>query len=335
MQDQAIKQLHVPTRSNVPALLWNLFAFAAAVGSLMTGWPTHHPLWVAAIILALAYVQHCWTIIFHEDAHYLLYEARWHNRFNGHIVGTLLLIPFDIFRNVHMRHHAHMNTHEDWELWPYTDPKTSIGFRRVFVFLDVFFGAWVDPYIYNRIFFVKDSPIRDPKLRRKIKIQFLVMGLFWASVLAVVAYNGLWTKLLIVYVIPVWLTGMLQATRKLIEHLGLPAGDAMAGARTVLAKDWMGRIAGWTSFHIEAHGLHHAYPQMPHNHLEKALELTEHASPDRIFPSYWRAFLDMLPHLKNPGVGPNVAAKGSMPARAAGVAPAEAGLIVPGNPVQV
>jgi len=335
MQDQAIKQLHVPTQSNVPAILWNLFAFAAAVGSLMTGWPTDHPAWVVAVILALAYVQHCWTIIFHEDSHYLLYEARWHNRFNGTIVGTLLLIPFDIFRNVHMRHHAHMNTHEDWELWPYVDPKASLTFRRIFVFLDVFFGAWVDPYIYNRIFFVKNSPIRDPKLRRKIKIQFLIMGLFWASVLAVVAYKGWWMKLLIVYVIPVWLTGVIQATRKLIEHLGLPAGDAMAGARTILPKDWMGRIAGWTSFHIEAHGLHHAYPQMPHNHLEKALELTEHTSPDRIFPSYWRAFLDMLPHLKNPAIGRNLDAVNAMPARAVEAAPAEKPLIVPRNPVQV
>jgi len=326
MQDQAIKQLHVPSQSNVPALLWNLFAFAAAVASLMTGWPTAHPVWIVAVILALAYVQHCWTIIFHEDAHYLLYEARWHNRFNGIIVGTLLLIPFDIFRDVHMRHHRAMNTAKDWELWPYADPTKSLRFRRIFVFLDVVFGAWVDPYIYNRIFFVKDSPIKDPKVRRRIKIQFLIMGLFWASVLTLVAYNGWWTKLLIVYLIPVWLTGMIQALRKLIEHLGLPAGDAMAGARTILHKDWVGRIAGWTSFHIEAHGLHHAYPQMPHNHLEKAMELTENAPADRVFPNYWRAFLDMLPHLKNPAIGENLAPAGNVSSRMAEVGPVDTGL---------
>lgn len=335
MQDQTIKQLHERSKSNVPALLWNVFAFFLLVGSLLTGWPTTHPAWIVGVILALAYVQHCWTIIFHEDAHYLLYEARWHNRFNGYIVGTLLLIPFDIFRDVHMRHHRHMNTAKDWELWPYSDPTRSLRFRRVFVFLDIFFGAWVDPYIYNRIFFVKDSPIVDPNVRRKIKSQFLIMAIFWASVLAVTAWTGGWYKLLIVYVIPVWLTGMIQSTRKLIEHLGLPAGDAMDGARTILAKDWIGRVAGWTSFHIEAHGLHHAYPQMPHNHLEKAFELTQDASPDRIFPSYWRAFLDMLPHLKNPSIGVNLAPSAALPAGTIEAPAAEPARVAPGKPVQV
>ena len=65
MQDQTIKQLHERSKSNVPALLWNVFAFFVLVGTLLTGWPTAHPAWIVAVILALAYVQHCWTIIFH------------------------------------------------------------------------------------------------------------------------------------------------------------------------------------------------------------------------------------------------------------------------------
>jgi len=306
MKDGAIRQLYKPTQSNVPALLWNLSAFGFAIASLATGWPSAHPLWLAAIIVGLAYTQHCWTIIFHEDAHYSLYQAKWHNRFNGNIVGTLLMIPFDVFRNAHMRHHAHMNTPEDYEVWPYSDPKTSLKFRRLFLVFDILFGAWVDPYIYNRIFFVKDSPIRDPRTRRTIKLQFLGIALFWGTVLGFVTYFHWWPKFLVVYVIPAWLTGMIQTTRKLIEHLGLPAGDPMGGARTILPKNWLGKMAGWTSFHIEAHGLHHAYPQMPHNHLEKAMELTETSSPDLIFPNYWRAFLHTLPHFRHPAVGENV-----------------------------
>ncbi len=302
----AIRELHEPAHSNVPTMLCNLAAVAAAIVSLCTGWPTSHPLWVAGMIVWLAYFQHCWTIIFHEDAHFSLYpKARWHNVFNGTIIGTLLMIPFSVFRQVHIRHHNKMNTPDDEELWPYVTPTCSLAFRRAFLVFDVLLGLWAAPFIYNRVFFIRNSPIRDPKLRRRIWFEFAGIAAFWTTLVGLVAYYGVWYQFALAYLIPAWLTGMIQTVRKLTEHLGLPAGDAMTGARTVMSSGLLGRFVAETSFHIEAHGLHHKYPQMPHMNLERAMEVTQNSAPELVFPNYWRAIRDMIPHLRHPGIGVN------------------------------
>lgn len=304
--DAAIKGLHQSTRSNVPVMLFNLAAVAGGAASICTGWPTVHPLWIAAVVLWIAYFQHCWTIIFHEDVHFSLYpNARWHNVLNGSIISLLVMVPFNVFRQVHLRHHSKMNSPEDGELWPYVEPRTSVGFRRLFLVVDLILGLWAAPFIYNRVFFLRDTHIRDPKLRRRIWMEFAGITVFWACLLGFVTWKGYWYEFALAYLIPAWLTGMIQTGRKLVEHLGLPAGDPMLGARTVLARDIVGRVAAETSFHISAHGLHHKYPQMPHENLEQALAAAGTIEQGTVFPSYWRALKDMLPHLRYPGIGVN------------------------------
>lgn len=303
---ETLKELHREGGTNVPALLFNLAAVAVGVATLVSGWPTAHPAWIVFVTIWLAYFQNCWTLIFHEDAHLTLYKARWHNVMNGTIVGTLLLVPFTAYRQVHIRHHNRMNSPEDWELWPYTDPAQSLGFRRVFAFFDVVLGLWTGPYIYGRIFYAKGTPLKDAALRGRIAREYMLMAAFWGSVIGLVAWNGWWGEFVLVYLVPAWLTGVFQTLRKFTEHLGLPASNAMAGARTVVAEGVVGQFAGWTSFHISQHGLHHKYPQMPHGNLRKAfhkLEADAHAGP--VFPHYWAAVRDMLPHLLRPGIGVN------------------------------
>jgi fatty acid desaturase len=295
-------------------MLLNLAGLSVGGASIATGWPTGHPLWTVAMILWIAYFQHTWMTIFHEDAHYTLYPSkRWRNVMNGSIVGTFLWIPFHVYRETHLRHHSKMNTPEDWELWPYSHPDTSLGFRRMFAVLDILFGIWMGPFIYGRIFFHKDSPLTDPKLRRQIAIEYLVVAVFWSSVIGVVAYWGAWVIFAKVYLIPGFVAGVIQTFRKFTEHMGLPLGNATVGTRTVLSESWFGRLMAYTSFHIFVHGVHHQYPQMPHTNFRKACDAAEFKSSRLVFPSYWRAMLDMFPHLLRPGIGVNAPAGSSDP----------------------
>ncbi len=295
-------------------------AVAAGVCVLVLTPGRLHPLALAGVILWLAYFQYCWTTIFHEDVHLTLYRARWHNHLNGSIVGTLLLVPFSVYRQVHSRHHARMNTPEDWELWPYDDPQKSLAFRRVFAVLDVLLGAWVDPWIYGRIYWVRHSPLREPGLRRRIAFEYALIVVFWGGLLTLVATFGWWREFLLAYVIPAWLTGVFQTLRKFVDHLGLPAGDAMGGCRTVLSGSLAGRLVDWTSLDISAHGLHHKFPQMPHENLARALPHTAPEVTAPVFSSHLAAFRDMLRSLPRPGVGvnaPRADSAGSHPAPAA------------------
>ncbi|MFQ5501137.1 MAG: fatty acid desaturase family protein [Phycisphaerae bacterium] len=306
MDAKVVKALHQVTGSNLPAMLINLAGVAVAIASIAIGWPTEHWLWYAFVVAWLAYFHHTWMTIFHEDAHFALYQGKSHNVRNGTIVGTLLMVPFTVYRQVHIRHHNRMNCPEDWELWPYCDPNKSLSFRRMFLFFDIFFGLWVGPVIYWRIFFAKNSPLTDPKIRRRITLEFLLIFTFWAGLLAAVAFYNAWWMFVKVYLIPAYVAGVVQTIRKLTEHLGLPEGDAMAGARTVLTDGPIGRAFSYTSFHIASHGLHHQYPQMPHENLEKAFKIEEETNQDApVFPSHFRAMLDMTRHLAHPGIGVN------------------------------
>ena len=41
----------------------------------------------------------------------------------GRLLGTMMFTPYTAYREVHIRHHAYLNTPRDWELWPYSDPQ--------------------------------------------------------------------------------------------------------------------------------------------------------------------------------------------------------------------
>ncbi|MBI3759668.1 MAG: fatty acid desaturase, partial [Deltaproteobacteria bacterium] len=175
-----------------------------------------------------------------------------------------------------------------------------------FLLVDIFLGLLAGPFIYGRIFWVKHSPLTDPALRRRIAWQYVLIVAFWSGLIASVAYFGWWREFTLAYLIPAYITGIVQTLRKLTEHLGLPAGDAMNGARTIISHQPLAKFASWTAFHIEAHGLHHKYPQMPHTNLERVLEVDGIGAQDRVYRSYWAAVRDMLPHMLRPGVGANV-----------------------------
>ncbi len=306
MGEATIQELNNSQASNLPAVLCNALGLSLAMASLATAWPTGHIAWTVFMITWLAYFQHTWMTVFHGEAHYAVYKNKWQNIRGGTIIGTLLMVPFTAYRQVHIRHHAKMNMPDDFELWPYCDPQKSLRFRRIFVILDLLFGWWLGTYIYGRILFVHNSPIKDPKIRRRIIFEYLGIIVFWSAVLGLVAYFGAWMFFLKVYVIPAWLTGSFQAVRKLTEHLGLPAGDAMGGARTILNHSLMGRFVAYINFNIVAHGLHHLFPQMPHQNLDKAFETLESPPAEVVFTSYSRAMLDTARYLWNPGIGANI-----------------------------
>ncbi len=195
MGNPSVQDLHKPTGSNVLAVLCNLTGVATAFASLASGWPTAHAAWTVFMILWLAYFQHTWMTIFHADAHYAAYEGKWHNIRQGMIVGTLLMVPFHVYRHLHIRHHSKMGLPDDFEMWPYCDPSKSLAFRRFFVLCDLLLGWWLGPYIYGRIFFVRNSPISDPKVRRRIRWEYLLIVTCWSGIIALVAYYGAWMLL--------------------------------------------------------------------------------------------------------------------------------------------
>lgn len=267
-----------------------------------------HPLTIAVVTLITAYFMLCWTSCLHECAHQTLTSVRWVNIWFGRLIGTAMYVPYTVYRETHIRHHAFLNKPIDWELWPYADAGCSLAFRRVFVWLDLVFGSITSPIIYGRIYFHSPNPIRDPVIRRIIRNEYVAIIVVWATTFALLTCSNNWSSFLRSWVIPWLIAGFLQTGRKLTEHLGMPSYDPLLGTRTVMGANWLTRFGTYLNFDIFIHGVHHRHPRVAHDQLREKMRDYIVANPATSYPvykSYWQAVRAMLPFLWNPGCGAN------------------------------
>ncbi|EDL56403.1 fatty acid desaturase family protein [Gimesia maris] len=275
-------------------------------------WPSQAIGWQIFWTLFTSYCLFCWTSCFHECSHHTLSGSKNASIWLGRVLGTAMFVPYTVYRESHIRHHAYLNKPSDWELWPYSDPNTSLRFRRIFIWFDLGMGLFMAPYIYGRIFWHKDSPLTDPKVRQTIRYEYAVMVLFWGSVLGLCAYYGVLWDLARVWFLPHYLAGIYQNTRKFTEHLGMSSYDPMLGTRTVVGSNLITKLCTYFNFDIFVHGPHHRHPRIAHNLLLQKMDDYQEKNPDvkyPVFTTYWGAIIDMAPaFLFKPGVGMNAGA---------------------------
>ncbi|WP_339910475.1 fatty acid desaturase [Symmachiella dynata] len=287
-------------------------AAATGIWCLAIRWPADNWLVYSFWTLFTAYFLFCWTSCFHETAHQTLCQSRTVSIWLGRFLGTAMFTPYTIYRESHIRHHAYLNKPTDWELWPYSDPNASLTFRRCFVWVDLIAGMFTSPAIYCRLFFHKDSPLQNPKMRRTIRYEFAGIVLVWGTIIALLTYYSAWPAFFRVWGIPHFIAGIFQSSRKLTEHLGMSSYDPMLGTRTVLGSTWVTKFCTFANFDIFIHGPHHRHPRLAHNALGDQMEKYIDENPDVKFPrynTYLSATWDMLPAMiKSPGVGMNVGA---------------------------
>jgi fatty acid desaturase len=306
--EQEHKALHDPWQ-------WTRFQFLPGtyfgIYALAMQFPSAHWGWQIGWTVMTSYFMFCWTSCFHETAHQTLTARPGTSIWLGRFLGTLMFVPYGIYRESHIRHHAYLNKPYDWELWPYSDPNASLGFRRVFVWLDFFFGAFTAMVTYGRIYFHKDSPIKDAQ-RRKVTLEYIVAVFFWGTLFALFTMYDFWGGFARGWLIPYMIAGMYQNGRKFTEHMGMSSYDPMHGTRTVVGENWWTKLCTYLNFDIFIHGPHHRHPRVAHRKLREKMHEYAASEPELQYPmfrTYRAATWDMLPFLfKNPGVGMNAGA---------------------------
>lgn len=279
--------------------------------TLAQPWATSS-IWIyLPLLAATSFAFLCYTSCFHETAHQTLSDSERFSVIVGRILGTLMFTPYTTYRESHIRHHAYLNKPADFELWPYSDPNASIWFRRLFVWFDLLCGFIASPIVYGRTFLHKDSPIKRQEIRRAIKLEYVVIVVFWSLTFAVIAWQNWWFQFLTIWILPHWVAGIMQTGRKLTEHLGMSSYDPLMGTRTVVGTNWFTRFCTWMNFDIFVHGPHHRHPRLGHAKLIGKMQEYSEAVNAQFprYPTYRKATLAMIPYLfLNPGVGVNAGA---------------------------
>lgn len=293
----------------VARYLLGLLPAMAGIVCLALKWPSDHFAVISAITLVTAYSMLCYTSCLHETIHQTLFRRPRLNVTLGRIIGMIIFVPYTVYRETHIRHHAYLNTPDDWELWPYVSPHASLGFRRVFVWLDLLLGFFASAVIYGRIFFHPRSPIQSRETRRSIWYEYGLSVAFWSILLTVLILFDVFGDFLRAWLVPALIAGTFQSGRKLTEHLGMASYDPLLGTRTVIGNNWFTRLCSLMNFDIFVHGPHHRYPRLPHTMLTNKMH--EHEMGNRevqfpVFPNYRQAILATVRHLfVNPGSGIN------------------------------
>ncbi len=262
----------------------------------------------------VAFLTFCWFCVsgsFHESVHLTLFKDASRNVLFGRWLGIMIGIPYSVYRETHRRHHACLNTDGDYELWPYSDPRASLAFRRVFVWIDLLGGVVTAPYIYGRIYFLRD-PRLSPAVLRAIFWEYVSILMAWLGfTIALVAWTiriGFdWKQIDPVWLLPLMLSPMVNTGRKFVEHLGMVSVDPILGTRTVMASNPLTRITSYFNFDIAVHGPHHRSPKSSHHELAPRMRAYQQQHPDLAIPlfgSYLAATIDMLPCLwRRPSTG--------------------------------
>lgn len=261
----------------------------------------------------LTYSWFCIGGLSHELVHDNLGSNPRLTKLVARILGTVVGIPYTVYREVHMRHHAYLNTPQDWEMWPYGDPKASLHFRRIFVWFDVVFSIIATPIIWGRICFSQHSPV-TPQIRRTMKIEYLAVAGFWLGLIGI----GIWAHATgwfqfraehTIFALPPVLATMVNGFRKIMDHVGTSSFDPIHGTRTVVGQSILTKALSFFNFDLAVHGPHHRYPKLDHSLLKQQMTEIVEKSPEqeyKVYSSFFAVCREALyTMIKNPGVGLN------------------------------
>lgn len=262
--------------------------------------------WLSVVPLlwcAIVWWNHAALARLHEAIHGTLFPARWLNEISGVAIGTVAGIPMSVYRHVHLQHHAWLGTPKDPELVPYSVPGSSRAYRVFLAWSELVLGAVVTPCLYTSR--TLRASIRFRRRRRvRFALELALLGVFWIAVLAALWRSGHHLDFVVAWLIPAWMTGVLQTLRKFTEHLGLGGDSIMSRCRTIA---YRGRFARWLSesqLHVEHHGTHHRYPSVAWDRLPTETDrLWSGAAPGSHYASHWPALREALGWLGDPMVG--------------------------------
>ncbi len=302
-----------PASAGNPPIHWvsraafPLISAALFLTQVMAGFAVFHQAWwlAALLVLPTSHLMHGLLIGFHEASHGHLRKNRLLNDLDGVIVGTVSFMSFTLYRAAHQTHHSHLATERDVELWPFVKTDCPRWLRRLTAFIELNAGLLFTPFLFGRLFFRRNSMVRNRRVRRRIWLEFFLIAAVWTAILTAVQHWQVWPYFLWLFVAPAVIAGNLQSWRKYIEHVGLSGHTARSATRSIVADTWSGRLFSLTLLHEPFHGVHHLHTGLSHEELPRhaALLQPEQAGEMPPFPNYRSALGHLLRNLSDPRVG--------------------------------
>lgn len=269
-----IPQLHKPT---VLAIVLELALCVAVVALTLTHW---HVYTVVQAMVVLATRQHALFILFHDAVHYNVARSRRLNdALTNLFIGVPQLVPVQLYRRLHLAHHARLGTPADPErLLLYRNQPWRYRPLGLFALSRQLLG---DLLMLNnlRLLVHFGRELRDPRSllalppARTWPEYFVSVALWLGAFVAwcIVDPTSAGRFALLWFVPLLTLTQAIQKVRSFAEHGPLqPASPDDPGELTYSWRPGLfGRLTLWP-YHINYHREHHVHPRIPWYDLPRA-----------------------------------------------------------------
>ncbi len=293
---------HWVTKAAFPLISASLTISQVAIGFAYS----YGLIWLCVpLVLLASHFMHGLLVGFHEASHGHLRKSRFLNEVDGIIIGTFSFMSFSLYRAAHQKHHSHLATERDVELWPFVTVGTPRWARRLAAFIELNVGILFTPFLFIRVFLQKDSFIKNKRVRRRIWKEFALIAATWTLAFSAIAYFHVWDYYIWTFLLPGVIAGNLQSWRKYIEHVGLTGHTARSATRSIVSDTWSGRLISITLLHEPLHGIHHIRMALPYDKLPQHTPLLDAEDQGDIppFPNYRSAVMHLLRNLSDPKSG--------------------------------
>jgi len=260
--------LHRPT---IVAMLVELAVCAAVVAATLVWW---HPITVVVAMVVIATRQHAQFILFHDAVHYnVARDRRLNDVITNLVIGVPQLVPVEVYRRLHLAHHARLGTEADPERlllyrgqpWQYRPLGLRALCRQLAADLLLVHNVKTI-YYFGRELRNPGSRLRLPALRIGPELWAIVMLWGGALVAWLVVDAATALRFALLWFVPLLtLTQLVQKVRSFAEHAPMDAPELSYSWRPGL----FGRLVLWP-YHINYHREHHVHPRVPWYRLPAA-----------------------------------------------------------------
>lgn len=260
--------LHLPTLGAIAA---ELAVCATTLTLALTHWSAPA---AALAFIVIATRQHALFILYHDAVHNNVARSRRLNDLlTNALIGLPQLVPVQLYRRLHLAHHARLGTDADPErLLLYRDQPWDyrpLPLRRLLAQLAG------DLLLLNNLRTLRHfgRELADPRSKLQLP-EAKIPAETWALAALYLAAFALWLALdpdlalrfaLLWFVPLLTLTQAIQKVRSFAEHAPMDAPELSYSWRV----GWIGRLILWP-YHINYHREHHVHPRIPWYDLPRA-----------------------------------------------------------------
>ena len=230
-------------------------------------WWGHYP-WVAFVtVLWVGVLQFAMgESLLHEASHNNLFRRRWLNKVVGQIIAHAILTTLSTWRSEHRTHHGKLLTEADHLTHDYRAYELGVGVHPFVLWIWRPFSGWVG---------LQWLRSEGPGLWKHIGV-----FIFYALVLAVVAYLGVLYYFLLYWVLPlVWIYPAILYWSEITDHYG---AEQHSRSNTSFIWNFLFHNGGY-------HWVHHEYPFIPWYLLPAANEALAPQNADHV-QGWWAMY---------------------------------------------